>query len=33
MGVAQWLAGDSMERVIAAADAAMYHNKNQLAHA
>jgi diguanylate cyclase (GGDEF)-like protein len=33
MGVAQWHAGDSMERVIAAADAAMYHNKNQLAKA
>lgn len=33
IGLAEWNRGDSSERVIAAADAAMYHDKNQLAHA
>ncbi|MGA8108594.1 MAG: GGDEF domain-containing protein [Acidobacteriaceae bacterium] len=31
VGLAEWHPGDSPERVIAAADAAMYQNKNQLA--
>lgn len=33
IGVAEWHPGESPERVIAAADAAMYHDKKQLANA
>ena len=33
MGLAEWHAGDTMEQVIASADAAMYHDKKKLTHA
>ena len=33
IGLAQWHSGETLEQVIATADAAMYREKNQLAHA